>query len=175
MPMSTNPYAGISSKRLVDLINATNQSQLVEGVDFRFGEPRAIPGAEGFNTRVRLHRLTAQYAADIDIEYTRRPISDLADLPEGIIGTLMFDTSSFRVHDILGLINAEYGLNLLPHEVVNERFVGHRDSFPLTISESSLAWEPGSVFMMAVKSNHLAQVVKVKLLDGLYPPTELPA
>lgn len=173
MPTSTNPYAGISSKRLVDLINFSNNKQLVEGVDFRFGNPRVVQGAMGYNTRTRLHRLTSEYPADIDVEYTRRPLSDLADLPSGMVVRALMDSPTFRVHDVLDRINAALGLDLQPHEVVNENFTAEQASYPITITENSLAWEPGSVFQLLIKSEDLNEIVTVKTLDGLYPPYEL--
>ena len=171
--MSNNPYAGISSKRLVDLINSTNGTALVEGVDFYFGPPRAVAGAQGFNTRVRLHRLTSQYPSDIDVEYTRRPLSDLHDLPAGMIESPNLDSPVFRVHEILPEINEALGLSLLADEVENTNFTTEQENYPIKITGRSLAWTEGSVFNLRILSVLLKSVVIQRTLDGLFPPTSL--
>lgn len=172
MPTSTKPYRGISSQRLVDMINTANGKQLQEGVDFRFGTPREVDG-KGFNTRVRLHRLSDAYPSDVDIEYTRLPLSVIGELPER--WTIRPNiTAPFRVHDVLDEFNEAIGLDLTPEEVENTFFAENQPSYRLTISQNSLAWQPGSYYDVPMKDMWLDMVILQTTLDGLYPPNKLP-
>lgn len=170
---NTKPYGGSSAQRLVDLINAANGSNLQEGVDFRFGALKAVDSGEGFNTRVRLHRLSERYGSDVDIEYVRRPISDLEELPERWIVSPNV-RAPFRVHDVLHEFNNATGLDLLPHEVENTYYPEERDDYRITITDSSLAWLPGSYYDVRIKEIWLDMAVLITDLDGLYAPRRLP-
>lgn len=170
---STQPYRGTSNQRLVDIINATNGKNLQEGVDFRFGVPKSVSEDEGFNTRIRLHRLNANYGSDVDIEYTRQPISVLNELPERWIITPNV-RAPFYIHDVLTEINQAIGLDLLPHEVENTYYPEELDAYRLTITESSLAWQPGSYYDVQIKEIWLDMSILNTRLDGLYPPHRLP-
>lgn len=170
--MSTKPYRGISSQRLVDMINTANGKNLQDGVDFRFGTPRTVEG-NGYNTRVRLHRLSDAYPTDVDVQYTRLPLNVLEELPERWVITPRVKVP-FYVHDVLDEFNVAIGLDLTAEDVVNTYFTQEQESYRLIASETSLGWIPGSYYDVQIKEIWLDFAVVNCTLDGLYPPTVLP-
>jgi hypothetical protein len=164
---SSKPYLGTSQDRLTALINAANGTNLVEGVDFTFGLPQATTGPRGENTKVVLTPCAGTlYKGPVTVYYNRLPITVLNDLPVGFVKPVLIDTFPFCMQNALGAIDDALGLVLLPEEVVNICYQTPQDHYPLTITDKSLAWLPGTLTFFAVSSAFLNLETLPSLLPG---------
>lgn len=177
MPTLT-PYRGRSSARLTALINAANNKNIVEGVDFTYGTPVAIsPDTMGRNTKVTLHPATgSHYKAPQDIFYTRLGIDALTRLPPDSVDAVLIWGIPFSVHQMLPNINFALGLDLLPEEVEDTVYNAEQPTYTLRLLNTSLAWHD-SVFQFratTVPLIPLASVVRdpnINALDYTRPPS----
>lgn len=170
------PYGGTSKQRLTDLINAKNQTSLVEGVDFEFGEIDDVPGHPGYprhNTKVRL--ISKQLGkSDVDVHYTRLGIDILTHLPAEMLGEIIVDDLPLHIRTSINRINRALGLDLTPDEVEDLVFHDARKSYPVQIrQDASVAWLPSEIQVRARHALALALIWTDPYLDGLYPPPPL--
>lgn len=163
---TTQPYAGASSQRLIDLINAQNQSHYQLGVDFTLGSPTPYSDAAGRNTKVILTPLNGLYSP-IELHYYRLPLTVLNQLPAGDVLPVQIPGVPFTLRGILAQINTALGLNLDPSEVVDQTYSTQQPSYSLPIDESvSLAWL-NSAFSFAAQ-------FPAPAVASLFPTTSLP-
>lgn len=164
------PYGGSSSDRLTRLINESNGTSLVEGIDFEYGEPLA-ESVGRTNTKVALHVKHEDFRNQF-LHYRRLDIGALALLPKSEKEAVYINSWPVSIHQELSKINASLGLNLTTEEVVNA--VHHdrgQDKLPLKISNKSLAWLPSEyLFEIARETILLSTLWKTTILNGLFAP-----
>lgn len=165
------PYGGTSRQRLTDLINSANGSDLIEGIDFEYGDIEPYLDQEGLNTKVTLKSLKLG-KNDTDIHYARLGIDVLGHLPEDFIRSVWIDEFPFGIHAVLDRINEALGLDLVSEEVVDLRFDDLQEAYPLRIVPGkSYAWTESEYLFKIAETVDLATVLTVTNLDGLYPPS----
>ena len=164
------PYGGSSSDRLTKLINRANNANLVEGIDFEYGEPVAA-SAVGTNTKVALYAKREGFRNHI-LHYRRLDIGALALLPQSEVEAVFVESWPVNIHSELEKINESLGLDLTPEEVVDLTYYDSgQEKIPLKISDKSLAWLPGEyLFEIRRAVMPLTMLLKITVLDGLFPP-----
>lgn len=170
MPSPVKPYGGSSRQRLTDLINSANKSQLIEGVDFEYGDLQSFSPHPGTNTKVTLRSLRTD-KVDADVFYTRLGIDVLANLPPSLLQKVHLPEPPFSIHDVLDEINRALGLDLEPDEVVNLRYTTPQESYTLRIAPNrSLAWRDSQYLFKAEHAKDLSVEFTITSLNGLHPP-----
>lgn len=168
------PYSGSSSDRLTRLINESNSTSLVEGIDFEYGVPVAEIAVRT-NTRVAMRVLHDDYR-DHMLHYRRLDISALSLLPKSEVSAVYIEDWPVSIHRELSKINESLGINLKPEEVVEAlHYDSGQDKLPLTISNKSLAWQPGEFLFEIQRAEILLTVLLTNTtLNGLFPPRKNP-
>lgn len=148
--MADKPYQGSSEQRLVDLINSDNNTNLVLGVDYTFGELSEYSDAAGRNTQIVLLPLPPSgHKKEQTVFYRRLPIDVLADLPSEMVEAVPVNIP-FTIHEVLPEINNKLGLALTEEEVVDATYDTGHARYPLVISAGSKAWLGGSSYAFEV-------------------------
>lgn len=164
MPTLT-PYKGRSLDRLVALINQDNETAFKLGVDFDLGPPIAFNGPGGRNTRARLTpRPGSVLYTPQDLAYWRLGIDALSRLPEGSVDTVPLTAMPFTTHEILPLLNAALGVDLLPEEVEDITYTTVQSSYPLTIRAGSHGWKESTYWFHVERVNEYSLATAIK--DG---------
>jgi len=170
----TNPYAGLSGKRLEALIRAKNDPNLTAGVDYTYGLPQAYSDSEGRNTKVTLTPVNHnRYGSPQDVFYHRLDLAVLGNLPPGYIRPVYIPNYPFSIHDVLPKINHYLGLNLTTDEVENTTYFTEQDTYRLKAVESnSLAWIGSYQFAVHFSWDGipLEEVVLSTELNGYFYP-----
>lgn len=170
MSEKIKPYGGSSSNRLAKLLNRANSTDYVPEIDLEFGLPEQVIGATN-NTRVVVRPKKPGFKTQ-HINYRRLSINALNALPPSELTEVLVEHWPFVPHNELTKINEALGLDLLPHEVINEEIVDTgQTKLPLRISDKSLAWFPSETeFNIRRNLIPLKVVWSVTVLDGLIQP-----
>lgn len=182
MTCPERPYGGTSRQRLTDIINKSNDSSLIEGIDFEYGpvqeltpEELLVHAPHGHNTKIRL-RAKLPGKADSDAIYTRLGIDILTHLPAEMLGEIIVDSLPLRIRVAIEKVNRALGLDLVPEEVEDTIFYDVRSEYPVTIREdASVAWLPSEVNVRARHAEKLALIWLNLYLSGFAPPPTDPA
>jgi hypothetical protein len=148
--MATRPYAGKSSERLTALINRHNRRKIVHGVDFTFGDVRAV-SHPSYNTEVDLIPKSNFYRPQV-VRYTRAPLSAYIN-NGGILLPVDVFYNEFKVHDILAEISAGTGVDFEERDLINST---HSRAGVQTIqidATRSLAWVSGQLTFQVTNIN----------------------
>lgn len=148
--MATRPYAGKSSERLTALINRHNRRKIVFGVDFTFGEVRAVIHPS-YNTEVDLIPTSNFYRPQV-VRYTRAPLSAYIN-NGGILLPVEVFYNEFKAHDVLAEISAGTGVDFEERDLINS---SHTRAGTQTIqidASRSLAWVSGQFTFQTININ----------------------
>lgn len=145
------PYSGVSSTRLVNLINQNNLSNLNLGVDYTLGTPVPAAGPNGRNTSIVFAPTNFQVYQPQSIRYKRLSLAVLSNLPVDEILPVAITQVPFTIVGILPAINEALGLDLQASEVYNEQFTTVLPTYRLKIRDNnaSLAWVDSEFYFTA--------------------------
>lgn len=147
------PYKGLSTDRFTALIKENNPKTQFPYISFDFAESSVSTEFAGYNSSVDV--VSKRVVEELDggvvsyppqpVAYTRLPLDVLALLPPGELEVVMNLTLPFRIHQILDVLNEAFGLDLLPHEVVDTEYTVRQQFYEIEIlDEGNLAWIPGT-------------------------------
>ncbi len=165
------PYAGTSANRLTALINQTNASELVEGVDFVYSE-LTVSAKPGFNTAIVLHAKKPGKGHSTAY-YNRLSLDVLNDLPDDMLLPVVIPSYPTSTHRVLDRINRALGLALTEQEVIDEPYASYQELAVLKINGStgSRAWLESEYLFYVVEAGNIEQEIHNPVLNGLTPPT----
>lgn len=138
-------YSGTSKDRLTALINTDNETTLVEGTDFTYGQIEVVLGDSSYNTQVKLIADPSTEKSDVKVKYNRLPIT-AAETLAGAPITLTELTFPLTMRDLITEINVELNLDLDPSEIEDTEYLlaPEDDIIVLTIAPNSMGWIEGS-------------------------------
>lgn len=139
------PYLTLDRNRLTSLINNDNDFDLVEGVDFTYGDTRSITGPNNTNTLVTLIPLPgSKLHQPLDVYYNRLSISVVKESFYKSIEPVYIPSVPFWTSSALPEINRVFGLNLTVYDIIDTLNLSKEESYALIINPSrSLIWLPG--------------------------------
>lgn len=165
------PYGGSSRARLTKLLNQTNSTDYVDGVDFGYGAP-VEELRERTNTSVEITPLREGFRTQ-KVNYRRLSISALAALPPTEVWPVSVTTWPFSVRANLARINQALGLNLTPEEVHDDVYFDEgQNRLELRITGTSYAWIRSSYLFKITRDTPLYEVWTSTILNGLHPPAK---
>lgn len=128
-------YRKSSKTRLVEALNKANPKYPILADNLLFGN--AVSWVHtGRNSKVTLTPNNGNLAGKRTIHYNRL---DLATLFASLnVTALVLTGTETTTHDVLPLILAQYGVNLLPEEIINEPIIG--DNIVIHATPSALGW-----------------------------------
>lgn len=168
-----NPhYSGLSAERLTALINATNNTDLVEGVDFNYGAIKEVK-VTGANTQMQILFLGDLSGYKDRVFYNRIDLKHLAKSRPQLGQEVYVAKLPTTSHDLIEQLNLLYGTDLRDNDIEFKRYSKIEPVFEIVASAQSLAWI-GSIYM-TVRYNvlELSDWLGVTELSGLVPPSKL--
>jgi hypothetical protein len=128
-------YRKSSKTRLVEALNKANPKYQILVDNLLFGN--AVNWVHtGRNSKVTLTPNNGNLAGKRTVHYNRL---DLATLFASLnVAALVLTGTETTTHDVLPLILAQYGVNLLPEEIINEPIIG--DNIVIRATPSALGW-----------------------------------
>lgn len=170
--MNNPHYSGLSADRLTALINATNKTNLVEGVDFNYGNIKEVK-VVGANTQMQILFLGALAGYKDRVFYNRIDLKHLAKIGPETGNELYVASLPTTSHNLVEQLNLLYGTDLRDGDIEFKRYSKIEPVFEIVASAQSLAWI-GSIYM-TVRYNvlELSDWLGVTELSGLVPPSKL--
>ena len=128
-------YRKSSKTRLVEALNKANPKYPILVDNLLFGN--AVSWVHtGRNSKVTLTPNNGNLVGKRTVHYNRL---DLATLFASLnVTALVLTGTETTTHDVLPLILAQYGVNLLPEEIINEPIIG--DNIVIRTTPSALGW-----------------------------------